>query len=81
MPSRRLRTLSGDDVISIFTQFGFVLSFGKGSHCKLSRIKDGEQQVLVVPRHKTIARGTLKAIYRKAGLFVGENELRKFFYR
>lgn len=78
--SRRMRVLSGDDIISIFEQFGFILSYGKGSHCKLSRINNGESQVIIVPRHKEITKGTLKSIYRKALPYIGEKELNKVFY-
>jgi predicted RNA binding protein YcfA (HicA-like mRNA interferase family) len=56
---KRLRVLSGDEVITILEQFEFVLSFAKGSHCKMARVNDGEKQVIVVPRHSTIAKGTL----------------------
>lgn len=77
---KRIRILSGNDIISIFEQFGFTLSYGKGSHCKLSRINNGESQVIIVPRHKEITRGTLKSIYRKALPYVGKSELNKVFY-
>lgn len=75
-----LRNLSGDDIISIFQKFGFTLSFSKGSHCKLSRMVNGEKQVIVVPRHAQVAKGTIKSIYRKATPYVGEEKLKPFFY-
>ncbi len=77
---RRLRNLSGDQVIAILEKFGFALSFSKGSHCKLSRLSVSEKQVLVVPRHASLAKGTLKAIYRKSISYIGEDELKDFFY-
>ena len=77
---KKIRVLSGDDIISIFKQFNFTLSYGKGSHCKLSRINNGERQVIIVPRHKEITRGTLKSIYRKALQYISEKELKKVFY-
>lgn len=79
MPNR-LRNLSGDDIISIFQTFDFRLSFAKGSHCKLSRIVNGEKQMIVVPRHASVAKGTIKSIYRKATPYVGEEKLRPLFY-
>lgn len=79
MPNR-IRNLSGDDIISIFQGLGFALSFSKGSHCKLSRKINGEKQVIVVPRHASVAKGTMKSIYRKAAPYVGEEKLKPLFY-
>lgn len=77
---KKLRTLSGDDIVSIFQKLGFAVSYAKGSHCKLSRVVGGEKQVLVVPQHDSIARGTIKSIYRKALPYLGEEKLRPLFY-
>lgn len=77
---RKLRDLSGDDLIRIFQKYGFDLSFSKGSHCKLTRIIAGEQQILLIPRHRSLAKGTLKAIYQKAIQYILESELRMHFY-
>lgn len=79
MPSK-LRDLSGDEVISIFQKFGFVISYAKGSHCKLTRKIGKEKQVIVVPRHSSIAKGTLKSIYRKATSYLTEEILNPLFY-
>lgn len=79
MPNR-IRNLSGDDIISIFQKFGFTLSFSKGSHCKLSRMVGGEKQVIVIPRHASVAKGTIKSIYRKATPYIGEEKLKPLFY-
>ena len=64
MPNK-LRTLSGEDIVFIFGKFGFNVGYSKGSHFKLTRIADGEKQAIVIPRHNSIAKGTLKSIYRK----------------
>jgi len=46
----KLRTLSGDDVIRVFAQFGFQRISQKGSHAKLRRLLlDGTRQNLTVP--------------------------------
>jgi predicted RNA binding protein YcfA (HicA-like mRNA interferase family) len=79
MPNK-LRNLSGDEIISIFQKFGFIISYAKGSHCKLSRIAIGEKQVIVVPRHKSVAKGTIKSIYRKATPYLTEEILNPLFY-
>ena len=79
MPNK-LRVLSGDDIIFIFHRFGFNTGYSKGSHFKLTRVTDGEKQVIVIPRHNPIAKGTLKSIYRKALEYISEEELRSYFY-
>ncbi len=79
MPNK-LRNLSGDEIVSIFQKFGFVISYAKGSHCKLSRIVGGERQVLVVPRHQSVVKGTMKSIYRKATPYLTEEKLKPLFY-
>ena len=65
MPGK-LRSLSGRDVESIFSRFGFTrVQGGKGSHLKLRRtLPDGTRQTLVLPDHKEIDRGTLASILR-----------------
>jgi len=67
----KLRRLSGRDLIKIFKSFGFEVQSQKGSHVKLRRITpDGEKQVLTIPNHATIDKGTLKAILRQASRFI-----------
>ena len=77
----KLRQLSGRDLIKIFESFGFEVQSQKGSHVKLRRVSpDGEKQVLTIPNHATIDKGTLKAILRQASRFIPISELRKYFY-
>jgi predicted RNA binding protein YcfA (HicA-like mRNA interferase family) len=53
----------------------------RGSHAKLVRIgADGTRQVLTVPLHKTLAPGTLQAIYRQSLRFVPASQLQPWFY-
>lgn len=49
---------------------GFVVKRQKGSHVMLRRSDPFAQ--LVVPEHKQLDRGTLRAILRQAGLGVDE---------
>jgi len=49
---------------------GFLFRHQEGSHVILRRQKPFAQ--LVVPDHKELDRGTLRAIIRQAGLTVGE---------
>ena len=77
---KKLKTLSGADVVRIFERLGFYVVSQRGSHIKLQRIlPDGTKQGLGLPNHKTIARGTLTAIYGKARLYIDEVDLDKYF--
>jgi predicted RNA binding protein YcfA (HicA-like mRNA interferase family) len=60
----KLKKLSGRDVISILNQFGFEVLNQGGSHIKLRRVKDDLKQTLLIPNHKEIDTGTLRAIVR-----------------
>jgi predicted RNA binding protein YcfA (HicA-like mRNA interferase family) len=78
---RKLRRLSGTDVVNILGLFGFVIISQKGSHAKLRRIgPNGEKQTLVVPLHDELDRGTLRAIIRQASAYIPEHELEPHFY-
>lgn len=79
MPGK-LRQLSGKQVISILGQFGFAEASRRGSHVKLSRQSGSLRQILVIPLHKELDRGTLKAIFRQASRFVHEEDLLPHFY-
>lgn len=76
----KLKVLSGNELIKILKQFGFVVESQKGSHIKLSRVTLNQKQVLVIPNHKEIDIGTLKAIYRQANKYISEKDLIPFFY-
>ena len=79
--SRRLRSLSGREVISSLEKFGFAVVSQRGAHVKLRRVgAEGEKQTLVVPMHDQIDRGTLHAIFRQASRYIPEDDLRPFFY-
>ena len=76
----KLRVLSGREVQKILRGFGFQEFSQRGSHIKLRRISAGQTQTLTIPNHDEIDRGTLQAIYRHAGRFVTEFELRAEFF-
>jgi len=77
----KLKVTSGKKVIKIFEGFGFNMTAQRGSHIKLKRIDaSGREQVLAIPNHKEIDRGTLKAIINQASHYIPEAELRKLFY-
>ena len=80
MPNK-LRVLSGKNLIAIFLNFGFEIENQKGSHIKLQRKTTyTAKQILTIPNHQEIDKGTLKAIFRQAIRYIPENELRVYFY-
>jgi predicted RNA binding protein YcfA (HicA-like mRNA interferase family) len=78
---RRLKTLSGPDVVRILSEFEFRVASQRGSHIKLRRIfSDGTRQTLTIPNHRELDTGTLRAIYRQALRYVSDEEIRPHFY-
>ena len=77
----KLRSLSGEDVLKIFSQFGFNIASQKGSHAKLRKIlPEGTKQILTIPLHKELDRGTLRAIFRQVLRYIPEEEIKPHFY-
>ncbi len=76
----KLKVLSGSDVIKILEGFNFVIISQKGSHVKLRRTVDQARQVLTIPNHKELDRGTLKAIFSQAAKYISETDLAPHFY-
>ena len=77
----KLRTLSGRELIQIFSTFGFQPILQRGSHVKLRRIlQEGTKQTLTIVLHHELDKGTLRAIYRDGLRFIPEPELRPHFY-
>ena len=75
------RRLSGDDLIAIFSTFGFVLHTQRGSHVKLRRLTHaGQKQTLTIPRHKELDPGTVRAIFRQASRYIPEDQLRVLLF-
>lgn len=51
--------ISGKEVIKALDKVGFQVSRQKGSHVRLVRIQSGVKQLVTVPNHKVIRKGTL----------------------
>jgi predicted RNA binding protein YcfA (HicA-like mRNA interferase family) len=64
----KLPKISGRDCVKALNRAGFYLKRQRGSHIILRR--DDPFSQLVVPDHKELDRGTLRAIIRQAGLSV-----------
>jgi predicted RNA binding protein YcfA (HicA-like mRNA interferase family) len=65
-----LPRVSGRECAQALQKVGFLFVRQKGSHIILRRQEPFAQ--LVVPDHKELDRGTLRAIIRQAGLTLGE---------
>jgi predicted RNA binding protein YcfA (HicA-like mRNA interferase family) len=77
----KLRTLSGDDLLRIFSQFGFSKYSQRGSHVKLRRVlSNGSRQTLTIVTHQDVDKGTLHAIFRQALRYLPEAELAPHFF-
>ena len=66
----RLPNISGQTCIKAFIKAGFVFQRQEGSHIILRRLDPFAQ--LVVPDHKELDRGTLRALVRQSGLSLGD---------
>ena len=65
-----LPVLSGLEVIRVFEVFGWEVSRQSGSHIIMT--KAGATVTLSIPKHKEVARGTLRSLIRAANLTVDE---------
>lgn len=65
-----LPQISGRDCVRVLNGFGFYQKRQHGSHIILRR--DDPFSQVVVPDHKMLDRGTLRAILRQANLTVDE---------
>lgn len=66
----KLPRVSGRDCVRVLEKMGFYLKRREGSHMIMRRDEPFAQ--VVVPDHKELDRGTLRAIIRQAGLSVEE---------
>ncbi len=76
----KLKSFSGEGLVKLFQGFGFEVLNQKGSHIKLRRVKESNKETLVIPNHKIIDKGTLKAILRQASRYIPIDELNDLFY-
>jgi predicted RNA binding protein YcfA (HicA-like mRNA interferase family) len=61
----RLPVCSGQDAIRVFEKVGYQVDHQTGSHIIL---RHPLMRRLTVPNHRELARGTLRALIREAGL-------------
>jgi len=66
-----LPVLTGSELVKALSKIGYEIDHQTGSHIILRNIYYPFRR-LTIPNHKEIAKGTLKAIIRQAGLSVKE---------
>jgi predicted RNA binding protein YcfA (HicA-like mRNA interferase family) len=69
--SAALPVVSGRDVVRALRKLGYALDHQRGSHMILRQEEEPHRR-LTVPDHKEVAKGTLRAIIREAGLTVAD---------
>ncbi len=67
----KLPSVSGSDAIRAFERIGYEVDRQRGSHVIL-RQSVAPYRRLVVPVHKSLAKGTLRSLIRESGLTVDE---------
>ena len=67
----RLPRISGRQAVRALRALGYELDRQRGSHMILRRVQPPHRR-LVVPDHKELPKGTLRALIRQAGLTVEE---------
>ena len=67
----KLPIVSGLEVVKALAKIGYEIDHQTGSHMIL-RQKEPPYRRLTVPKHHELARGTLRAVIREAGLTVEE---------
>jgi predicted RNA binding protein YcfA (HicA-like mRNA interferase family) len=66
----KLGNISGKEAARAFEKAGWIALGQVGSH--LVMVKPGVRVNLSIPQHKELAKGTLRALIRNAGLTVAE---------
>ena len=66
----QLPVLSGKEVVRIFELLGWQFVRQSGSHMVM--VKDDEMASLSIPKHREVAKGTLRSLIRSANLTADE---------
>ncbi|MDI6713669.1 MAG: type II toxin-antitoxin system HicA family toxin [Thermodesulfovibrio sp.] len=67
----KLPQLSGKELCKLLEKIGYKIDHQTGSHIILRHDKPPHRR-LTIPNHKEIAKGTLRAILRQAGISIEE---------
>ena len=64
----KLPILSAKELIKILTKLNFEIYSQRGSHIKLIKKSIYGKEIVIIPNHKAIRKGTLKNILNKINL-------------
>lgn len=67
----RLPQVSGQDIVKLLIKLGYEQDRVRGSHIMMRQSALPHRR-LTIPNHNPVAKGTLRAIIRQAGLSVDE---------
>ena len=67
----KLPTVSGAEAVRAFSKIGYVFDAQHGSHVIVRRNNPPHRR-LSIPNHRDLAKGTLRALIREAGLTIDE---------
>jgi predicted RNA binding protein YcfA (HicA-like mRNA interferase family) len=70
MSPRLPRNVSGDELVRLLEEFGYVVTRQKGSHLRLTTKAGGEHHV-TVPNHDALRPGTLNGILKDVAEHAG----------
>ena len=76
----RLKVLSGNKLLKVFSTFGFTKIDQHGSHVKIRRMGISGKETLTIPMHSEIDKGLLKQIFLQASRYIPEEDLREHFF-
>lgn len=65
---RRLPQLSGRELSRVVLRLGFRFVSQKGSHMKFVRKTETGKEIIVIPNHKVLRKGTLSSISKRLNL-------------
>ena len=68
MTEKRLIPVAGKQMVKVFFRIGYQIERQRGSHIVMSKGDD----ILVIPNHNPVARGTERELIKDAGLTVEE---------
>lgn len=64
----KLPQISGEAMGRLLVRLGFYMKSQKGSHMKFVRERDTGREVVIVPNHQVLRKGTLNDILKKVDL-------------
>lgn len=66
----KLPQISGKEMGRVLARLGFMLNNQRGSHMKYIRLHDDAKEIIVVPNHKVLRKGTLGGILKQLNITV-----------